>query len=141
MRRSKIAPDILQAYVETEYRIFAQPPFAVKISEYSVALQALHQTHGVACSIFVSACNPYSQPCSQADNRRRHQHLVEQVERAGLAWVAGVGQHPGNQWPGEDSLLLLGLDLGAAKRWGRQLEQNALVFCPASGIPELVLLR
>ena len=61
--------------------------------------------------------------------------------RFSLEFVAGIGQHPSNQWPGEPSYLVFGLTLEAAKTLGTRLEQNAIVWNGSDGTPQLILLR
>ncbi|TXH37992.1 MAG: DUF3293 domain-containing protein [Burkholderiaceae bacterium] len=45
-----------------------------------------------------------------------------------------------NQWPGEDSFLVLGINLEAVKTLGRRFGQNAVLWCDATAIPQLILL-
>ena len=59
----------------------------------------------------------------------------------GLAYLDGLGQHPSNQWPPEESYLVLGLPLDAAATLCERLEQNAFVWMGADCVPQLVLLR
>ncbi|MDN5938284.1 MAG: DUF3293 domain-containing protein [Salinisphaera sp.] len=71
----------------------------------------------------------------------RHQALVRELRQMGLAFTGGIGQHPANHWPSEQSLLVFGLGLEAAKVLGHRHEQNAVVWNDASGTPALILLR
>jgi hypothetical protein len=49
-----------------------------------------------------------------------------------------MGKHPSNNWPGDVSVLVLGLDLEAAKSLARHYEQHAFVWVTGDGVPELV---
>jgi hypothetical protein len=49
-----------------------------------------------------------------------------------------IGKHPSNNWPGEVSVLVLGLDLEAAKSLTQHHEQHAFVWAAGNGVPELV---
>lgn len=53
----------------------------------------------------------------------------------------GEGKQPSGDWEGEDSLLVLGINLEDAKavwiKWG----QNAILWSGADGVPQLILLR
>ncbi|MFM7759355.1 MAG: DUF3293 domain-containing protein [Burkholderiaceae bacterium] len=89
----------------------------------------------------MTACNPFSQDLGPAENHRRQVELAKEIGRRGFEYLDGVGQHPSGDWPGEPSFLILGLELEAAKSLGQSLEQNAIVWCGANGVPELVLLR
>jgi hypothetical protein len=52
--------------------------------------------------------------------------------------VDAIGQHPSSTWPGEMSVLVLGMDLEAAKSLSRHYEQHAFVWVAGDGVPELV---
>jgi Protein of unknown function (DUF3293) len=52
--------------------------------------------------------------------------------------VDAIGQHPSSTWPGEMSVLVLGIDLEAAKSLSRHYEQHAFVWAAGDGVPELV---
>ena len=141
MSASTISLDTIQAYRQTHYRVHAQPAFTLCIAQPSAELIALHQANRVQSSAFITAYNPYSQPTGADDNQQRHQLLVQQLHAAGYTVLPGIGQHPSNNWPGEESCLVLGLGREEASALGMQQEQNAIVWCGLDGIPELVLLR
>lgn len=131
----------VQAYQETEYRIQGETPCTLQIGAVNDVLLGIHKLYQVDCSAFITACNPFSQIVSTTDNSIRQRQLADELARRGLNYLAGLGQHPSNNWPGEESFLVLGLNLQAAKKIGEQFGQNAIVWCGAAGIPELILLR
>lgn len=142
MRRAcAIAPATLRAYQETDYRVLGSEGFVLRIGHASAALIAAHQRHQVACSTFLTACNPFSQPAAAEVNAVRQAELVAQFEHLGLVYMEGMGQHPSNGWPGEDSFLIFGLSLRAAKALGERFEQNAFIWSGADAVPQLLLLR
>ena len=67
--------------------------------------------------------------------------LATALEQRGLAFVSGIGQHPSNTWEGEASFIVYGLALADAKALGVHLQQNAIVWSAADGVPQLILLR
>lgn len=138
---STLAPSLVQAYRETEYRVFGTEPFVITVGVACLELPALCHAHKVTCAAFITACNPVSQELAPRENRRRQDELAKELSQRSLKYVDGVGQHPTGGWPGEPSFLVLGLELEAAKSLGQSLEQNAIVWCGANGVPELVLLR
>lgn len=138
---TRISAATLQAYRETGYQVHGEAPFTLRIGEPSPALAALQASHGVACSAYVSACNPLGQRLDARDNARRHAALGRELTDRGLPWLPGIGQHPVGDWPGEPSCLVPGLDLAAARRLGERLAQNAIVWSDATAVPQLVLLR
>lgn len=136
-----IDPATLQAYRETEYRVLGTVPAVLRVGVHCADLAILHRAHHVACSAFITACNPYGQIVSDRLNARQQQALVEEISRRGLAAIPGIGVHPTGDWRGEASFFVPGLDRDAAIEVGRRFEQNALIWAAADAVPELVVLR
>ena len=72
--------------------------------------------------------SPFSQKLPAKENKARQDELKANLKKRGLICIDGVGKHPSNNWPGEVSVLVLGLDLEAAKSLGRHYEQHAFVW-------------
>ncbi len=138
---SLIDPAIIMAYRETEYRVQDEPTFILRTDVASAALHEAHRRHLAICSAFLTACNPYSHPCSPEDNASRQASLLSDIRALNLEVLPGIGQHPGNGWPGEESFLIFGLDLKTARSLGVRFEQNALIWSDADAVPQLILLR
>jgi len=142
---SQLAPTLLQAYRETHYQVDAGPvdlaPLVLRVDEASTSLAGLHKTFGVDCSAFITACNPWSESLVEEENVKRMETLRLVLRTRSLRWLEGLGQHPRNQWPGESSVLVLGLALAAAKVLAQDFDQNAFVWSGADARPKLVLLR
>lgn len=138
---SIIDPSTIQAYLETHYTVFADKPLVIKVGESSDALQKLHSVHGVDSSAFVTAWNPFSEKLEPAQNEARNAGLADELEARGLAFVEGEGIHPSNNWPAEPSFLIFGLTYEEAKAVGTRYEQNAIIWCGADSIAQLVLTR
>jgi hypothetical protein len=56
-----------------------------------------------------------SQLLSLEENRNRQKSLLDEVSDRGLTALLGIGQHSSNGWPGEESILVPGLQLEAAR--------------------------
>lgn len=54
------------------------------------------------------------------------------------ACTDGIGQHPGNGWPGEPSVLILDMAREAAKALAGQYEQWAFVWADQTAVPALM---
>ena len=141
LSESIIDAAMVQAYRETEYRVHGDEPFTLRIGDASPALAAAHKRHRVDCSAYITAFNPFSQALDDEANVELHAALGRELDQRSLSRKEGVGQHPSNQWPGEASFLVFGLTLEAAKTLGTRLEQNAIVWCGADAVPQLILLR
>jgi hypothetical protein len=132
---------LVTAYRETEYRVTEGASFVLKVDEPCPALIGLYRAQNVSCAAFITACNPFSRELTDAENAVRQTDLAAELKRRGLSYLEGVGQHPSGGWPGEPSFLALGLALEAAKSLGKDYEQNAIIWCGADAVPNLVLLR
>lgn len=138
---SAIDPATLQAYLETDYRVHGAAGFTLRVGQASAALLAAHKRNNARCSAFLTACNPFSVMCDAADNAARQAALARELTRRSLVFLPGEGRHPSNAWPGEDSFLVFGLSLEAAKALGTRLQQNGLVWSGADAVPQLILLK
>lgn len=131
---------LLRAYRETEYIVFTEPALTLRVDEVSPALLQLHQASGVRASAYVTACNPGSRRLSDAENADRQARLRLAVEQRGNTFFDGIGLHPGGDWPGETSLLLLGLELPEAVSLGRAWGQRAILWAGVDAIPRLIFI-
>jgi hypothetical protein len=138
---SVIDSDTIQAFLETDFRVHADSTFTLRVGEASAALAAAHERHGVDCSAYITACNPFSKIVDDSANAECHAALRRELGQRNLAFIEGIGQHPSNQWPGEASFLVFGLTLTAAQALGTYLDQNAIIWAGSDAIPQLILLR
>ena len=138
---SVIAQSSIQAYLDTDYHVDGATPLTLRVGIPNAGLAVLHKTHSVKSSAYVTACNPYSQALDDSANDARQAVLARELHQHGLTHIKGIGQHPTNGWPGEQSFLVLGLSREDARMLGARHEQNAIVWCDHDAKPELVLLR
>ena len=140
-----IASSLTQAYLETDYGVNADQPFVLKVGVFSEPLARLLERHHCDCAAYLTACNPFSEDLGAAENAARQAELSRELTERSLRFIEGVGQgsqvEGPEQWPGEASLLVLGLSLEASRALGCQHEQNALIWCAKDAVPQLVLLR
>jgi hypothetical protein len=139
--RSGLDLVLVNAYRETEYHVTEGEPFALRVDEPCPELLGLYRVKNVSCAAFITAYNPLSLELTDAENAVRQTELASELKRRSLSYLEGVGQHPSGGWPGEPSFLALGLALEAAKSLGKAYEQNAVIWCGADGVPNLVLLK
>lgn len=90
---SAIDPSLVQAYLETDFRVQGDQRFTLRIGAVSAGLLAGHKHHRVDCSAFLTACNPYSHQVDDAENHQRQRKLSEELTKRGLTFLSGVGQH------------------------------------------------
>ena len=131
----------LAAYRQTEYRVFGTLPAVLRVGVRCPQLALLQAAYHTQCSAFITACNPLGVITAEAVNHKRQEELAAHLAAAGLAAIAGIGEHPANSWPAEASYLVPGLARTAAQQLGRRFEQNAILWAGADAVPELILLR
>ena len=138
---SLIDRDTILAFLETEYHVFGDFPFTLRIGEQSSSLAAACKRHRAESSAYVTACNPKSKPLDNSANAERHASLRQELIKRDLAFIEGVGKHPSNGWPGEPSFLIFSLDKEDARELSIELQQDAFVWAGPDGLPQLILLR
>lgn len=139
--RSSLLPDLIAAYRATHYRVLQPREFTLNIGQPCPELAALYHERRVTCAAFLTAWNPLSVATDAATNAAFQRELADSIAAQGYPSLAGFGTDPSGQWPGEDSLLVLGIDRRHASDLGNRFRQNAIVWIGADAVPELVLLR
>ena len=138
---SKIGDETIQAYRDTEYRVEGDAPFVLRVGCVSQELLRHYARLGLHSCAFITACNPFSIPLGEEENALRDRNLVHLLSARGYRSLVGVGQHPSNGWPGEQSRLVWGIARGQASEIAREFQQNAFIWVAEDAVPELILLR
>lgn len=138
---SVIENGTIEAYEETNYFVQGSSPLTLNIGVKNHYLADLHKANGVESSAFITAWNPYSKPFDKKENKNFQAVLVKELTILSLPIIEGVGQHPSNKWPCEESFLVLGISLEAAKILGIKYQQNAIIWNDSGATPQLILLR
>lgn len=134
-----VSPELIAAYRDADYAIFAEPQFVLKIGEPSARLDALLEQEGATTAAFVTAANPRSRKKSAAKNASALSALDQLIAASGYPWRAGEGREPDGSWA-EPSRLVIGIYRENAEALGRLFGQNAIVFMEKGAAPELVVL-
>jgi hypothetical protein len=143
MEPQKFAADggLLAAYLAAHYNVTGTAtPFVLRVGHRSAELASVHLANGVDCSAFITAWNPRGVARSESLNRASQQRLESELTATGLTLLAGIGEDPSGVWPGEPSVLVLGIPRREAERVGRRFGQLAIVWSGESAISELVVL-
>ena len=138
MSGSNLTVELIDAYLDTNYRIFApEGIISIRPNAVSTPLRKLLKTRGVGSSALLTAFNPRSQPTESDENIRRQHELEQEVlERWEILRAEGVDRK--GDWPVEQSALILGIEFNDAVTLGRTYGQNAFVYCDATGYVSLV---
>lgn len=132
--------DLVEAYLATNFEVITDPPFTLNVGKESKELLDLFQSDKCQDAAFITAWNPYSQPTSQTDNDAAQARLILELENDGYKTLEGMGVDPTGEWPGEPSILVLGLSKNDAIIVATSFNQNAIICIGMNGIPELVTL-
>ena len=132
---------LVQSYLHTEYRVLGDTPMTLRASVANPSIGDLLKRFKVHGCAFITACNPNSQQISAAENEERMGALEAELKSRGLHFLPSVAVDPFGEWPDEPSFLVMGLSLESAKALAARHGQNAILWCGATLIPELILLR
>ena len=134
-----LPPELIRAYEDADYVVFAQPLLVLKVGVPSRRLDQLIEQEGATTAAFLTAANPHSEPRSPAENAAELAKLDQIIAHAGYPWRPGEGREPDGGWV-EPSRLVIGIYRANAETLGRLFGQNAIVFVEIGKAPELVLL-
>ena len=138
---SLIDRNTIQAFLETEYQVFGDSPFTLRIGQPNFALATACKRRCAESGAFITAFNPNSKPLDDSANAERHYSLRRELMERNLVFIEGVGKHPSSGWPGEASFFIFGIDLEIARDLSRQLQQDAFVWAGPDWLPQLILLK
>lgn len=130
--------ELQRAFEETHFIVHQEPPFTLRIGQHCPELDGLLQVTGHDCAAFITAWNPMCQALDPSENRQRQQSLMDELAKRKLTTLSGIGQHPSNGWQGEDSVLVLGMQLEAARALAKTYGQLAYVWSSIHKPVELI---
>jgi hypothetical protein len=136
-----IASSLVEAYRGTEFRVADRGwTFTLRIDQPSPVLAACHEAFGVMRSAYLTAWNPRSEPQTREVNEAAQAQLEAELTALGLPFLHGEGVDPTGSWPGEPSVLVLGITEEEARRLGRRYGQNAIVVAGRDAVARLVMV-
>lgn len=134
---------LVGVYGRARYCVGGEAPFVLRVGQFSDALQGVFWAYGCQTAAFLTAANPGGVKISDTENLSAERLLARDVAALQLPVLPGIGldEHEHSDWPGERSLLVLGMGHQEAIRLGRVYRQLALLWCPPSAVPELQMLE
>jgi hypothetical protein len=137
-----VSPELAEAYHRTEFRVADRGwEFVLQHGEHSKVLEACHAAFGVSCSAYITAWNPRSELTAPEVNRAAQTRLEAELTALGLPFLHGEGLDPTGSWPGEPSVLVLGISRDDAQRLGLAFGQNAIVVAGRDAVARVVLVE
>ncbi len=126
-RRAALRP----AYEASHYLVYLpEQVLELRVGKCQPVADELLATWGAAHWAFLTAWNPQSQLLTRQDNEQRQQRLLKDLyKEEGVARIfPGLGIGDTGQWPGEDSLWIVGLPQTALYTLGRRYGQLACLW-------------
>jgi hypothetical protein len=141
-QRSDLPAALIAAYRAAWYRVeLPDGAETLRIGAPAPRTQAWLRAQGRAGAVFVTACNPRGERRDDAANRAAMACLRAVVAARPWPFLAGAGGDDAGRWAPEPSLLVARDSVEDAAALGRMFDQNAVVWLPAEGPAQLVLLR
>lgn len=135
--QSQLDPDLLEAYLQTDYIVSDDPPMLMNIGVQSDDARILLASFNTDSGAFITAWNPRSTLLNDEDNDDRQAALLAEIELRRLNYLVGYGER--EEWR-EYSYFILAISREEASELAHQFEQNAYVWVGADGVPELVTM-
>ena len=132
-----INDELLKKYQNTDYIIDDDPPLLVHIGEQNDGLRILFASFNVESAAFITAWNPGSVKLTMDENYDRQADLFEDISGQRLNYFVARGESAEDGWS-EESYLVLGINHNEALKLAQKYGQNAFLWIPVSGVPELV---
>lgn len=139
--KSDLPKELIRAYKETDYEIYANPSITLRIDERNSELLKLYKLSSIDCGCFITAYNPYSQKVSSKNNIDAQKSLAETLKAQNVTFMKAEGKDQSGNWDGEPSYFVLGIEYTFACQLAERFRQNAFIWCGADAIPKLILMR
>lgn len=136
---SEVPPELIQAYESTSFHARTPNPVVIRDREICRPLDRLLDKVGLKTWAFITASNPQSNQLPDEDNAARNNRLLDDAHAYQPHVYQGEGVPDDPDWSPEASLLILGIDKGAALELGAKYGQNAIVFGGRGEPAELLL--
>jgi hypothetical protein len=131
--------ELEDVYRSTNYVVRkSESEIVIRIGELCPALDQLLEENAAASCAFLTAWNPYSQQLADEENATRQILLLEELRSRGMTYFHGAGDDPNGEWPSEESVLIIGIELDEAVALAKRFEQNAIAFGLSGEPPQLV---
>lgn len=130
---------LVQAYLETDYHVASpEGSLTFRAGRQNSGNDMLLIGAGVERWAIVTAWNPQSQPRSWEENDESQSWLKQEIENRRLKWWEAAGKHPANDWPAEESCLILNIAPREARELCREFGQLAALFGETGDEPWLL---
>ena len=136
---SEISNELIDAYLSTNFHVYAEEEFMLNVGHFSKPLSELHKSHACDTSAVITAWNPLGVAQSDEANKKQNDTL-KKIAQERYTVIDAAGVDPKGEWPPEASFIILGISRYDAMELGQRFQQNAIIFNEGA-VPELVMLR
>ena len=123
-----------------QYVVHGNPPVVLQIDIFNPSLATLFKMRMVKSCTFMTVENPFDEPVSQLANNKLQIDFVSELKRRSLNYSEGETRHLIGQRPSQESFLVWGLSLEAAKVLAIKFGQKSIVWCGLDAVPRLLVL-
>jgi hypothetical protein len=123
-----ISPNLIRAYREAKFVVQSSAPITLLVGQCNKDLSALLRDHKKTTAAFITAFNPFSKVQTDQENLQAQNELLKDIKGLGFEAVNGYGQDNAEEWPREDSILIIGLTESQAETLADKYSQNAFIW-------------
>ena len=123
-----ISPNLIRAYREAKFVVQSNTPITLLVGQCNKDLSALLRDHKKTTAAFITAFNPFSKVQTDQENLQAQNELLTDIKRLGFEAINGYGQDNVEEWPREDSILIIGLTETQAETLADKYSQNAFIW-------------
>ena len=123
-----ISPNLIRAYREAKFVVQSNTPITLLVGQCNKDLSALLRDHKKTTAAFITAFNPFSKVQTDQENLQAQNELLTDIKRLGFEAIKGYGQDNAEEWPREDSILIIGLTESQAETLADKYSQNAFIW-------------
>lgn len=118
---------LLKAYQQARYVIDGDYMRDIKVGIYYPWLDELLCQRNSRCAVFITAFNPLGQRLTNEVNQQNNQKLKQLIVNDGYYFLEGYSTDDKEEWPKEESFLVLKMAYNKAKCLSEQFSQNAFL--------------
>ena len=123
-----ISPNLIRTYREAKFLVQSNTPITLLVGQCNKDLSALLRDHKKTTAAFITAFNPFSKVQTDQENLQAQNGLLKDVKGFGFEAINGYGQDIAEEWPREDSILIIGLTESQAETLADKYSQNAFIW-------------
>lgn len=135
-----VDPCLLKAFRSTRFIVFHQDgDIVLRVGLRNQELDNLLARFEAKGCAFITAWNPGGVRLSEAQNQTRQAKLIAEIQQRSLPFLHGRGVGEDENWPPENSILVIGINRIEAIAVGRLFGQIAVVFAERGRAVKLLL--